>query len=129
MASNIYKIGTTFGGLTLLTSLSTPITNPYSDFAPYSRPHSLANGGIRGNGSPVLQWSWKFMTRTQRNYLRTTFCPSPANSASVYIAQLDGEGTERAFLCKLLWPAKEEVQAERVLDFSLVFRRLEIVTS
>lgn len=129
MASNVYKIGTTYAGLTLLTALSTPVTNPYSEYAPFSKIHSLADGSIRGNGSPAIRWVWKFMTRAQRNYLRTTFCASPLSSSSVYIAQLDGEGTERAYLCKMLWPAAEDIQAERVLDFSLTFRRLEIVTS
>ena len=128
MTVNVYKIGTTYGGLTSLASLTPPIPYPYHDFTNFSALHNLADGGSRGNGSPMIKWSWKFLTRAQRTLLRT-YCVSPATSATIYIAQLNSEGSETAYLCKMNWPPTEDYQAERVLDFELIFRRLEVVTS
>jgi len=128
MSTNIYKIGTSYAGLTSLKSLTVPVTFPYHDFSNFSEVHNLADGSTRGNGSPMIKWTWKFLTRAQRGQLRT-FCPSPATSATIYISQLNSEGTETAYLCKMNWPPVEDIQAERVLEFELIFRRLEVVTS
>lgn len=129
MATNVYKLGTTYGGLTNVRSLATPIPYPYSDPAPFSRVEDAASGARYGFGSPIIKWSWKFLRRAQRDFLRSTYCASPAMSNTVYVAQLDTEGTERAYLGTMVWPVPEDVQAERVLDFVLIFRDLEIVTS
>lgn len=118
---NEFKVGTSQAGLTLLSQLTVPVPEPFCEFVPYSKQSSLSDGNVRGNGFPQAKWDWKFLTSAQRDQLRS-FCAGA--SSSVWIRTWDEEGDYHDFNCIMIWPAEQDPQAERFLEFTLVFRRL-----
>jgi hypothetical protein len=118
-----FKIGLTYGGLTNIESLTTPIFAPRSTYRQYAVRVGLGNDTVRGLGLPSATWSWGFLTAAQRDQLRT-FCNEA--SAEVYIQTKKRESSEEydVFTGVMIWPEDEEVSNDRVLDFTLEFRKL-----
>lgn len=115
-----FKIGTTQGGLTLLSTLGIPA--PQHGFVPYSVEVDLGNGKQAGHGWPTDEWHWGFLTQAQRTTLRTYI---PGKSAAIYIRDLKDDGvTWKDFQVTAIWPKEEERQAGRRLDFTLTFRAM-----
>lgn len=132
-----FKIGTSSGGMTLLSGLSTPVPFPAWTFQPWAEAVQLGDGKIGGFGLPKATWKWGFLTQAQRDMLRT-FCTG--KSALVYIRTLENETHEitpsttpktytsyRDYLAVMIWPEKEDVFATRRLDFTIEFQQMEIV--
>ena len=78
------KIGTTFGGLTLLKTLG--IVNPRATTPSYSMPVPLANGVVKNLGWLQCQWEWTYLTQAMYTILRVKM---PNQSGSIYIATFD----------------------------------------
>lgn len=115
-----YKIGSTLGGLTLLSALGIPA--PQHDFVPYSVPVDGGDGKQIGHGWPTDEWHWGFLTAAQRATLRTYI---PGSSATIFIRDLKDDGlTWKDFQVEAIWPLGEDRQAGRRLDFTIRFRAM-----
>ena len=88
----------------------------------------MGDGTFRGDGFPVATWQWGFLTKAQRDQLRQV---CSGKSAVVFIQTREndtrtvspGVTTDfRSFQATMIWPDKEEVFAERRIDFTLEFR-------
>jgi hypothetical protein len=117
-----YQIGTTYGGLTNVESLSTPVQPPRSTPPDYSQPIPLASGGVRGAGWLRCTWSWDILSQAEYNKLRT-FCTG--KSASVYINTRKDAGTYQVYTATLVWPEQPRRDSGRVLGLVLEFQDLE----
>jgi len=117
-----YQIGTTYGGLTNLESLTTPVAPPKSSFIPYSQSLALGSGSVRGGGWATAIWSWGFLTQAQRNQLRT-FCTG--KSASVYIntRKNDTSDAYQVYTAVMVWPDEEIKDHGFRTDFQIVFQK------
>jgi len=119
-----YKIGTSQGGLTLLSTLGIPA--PRHGFVPSSVDVDLGDGSQVGHGWPTDEWHWGFLTASQRATLRTYI---PGKSASIYIRDLKDDGsTWKDFQVEAIWPKEEDRQAGRRLSFTLQFRAMVELT-
>ena len=116
-----FEIGLTLVGMTNVTELAVPLLAPKSSYKRFAAIIGLGNLSARGYGNPSSTWRWKFLTLAQRDQLKT-FCPG--TSAQVYIRTKKRDATEAwaNFLCWMVWPEEEEVQAGDVLDFTVLFR-------
>jgi hypothetical protein len=115
-----FKIATTLGGLTLLQALTTPVLAPYWSYRPYRESTELIDHSVRGFGPAAVGWRWGFLTNAQRDQLRT-FCPG--DSAEIYIRtkKLDSDDSYTNMKVRMVWPAEENPQAKRKLEFTLSF--------
>jgi len=127
MAIYDYRIGATLAGMTNLENLTPPLPAPKSYFRPFYESITLADGSIRGMGSPVASWRWGVLSRAQRDALRV-FCTS--KSATVYIRtrKTDSADAYTDYRAIMIWPDDEERDAGRRLDFLIEFRQLVVAT-
>lgn len=115
-----YKIGSTLGGLALLSSLGIPA--PKHAFVPYSVEVDLGDGSQAGQGWATDEWHWDFLTASQRATLRTYVT---GKSAKIFIRDLIDDGaTWKNFEVEAIWPTVEDRQAGRRLSFTLQFRAM-----
>lgn len=120
-----FEIGTTQVGMTNLESLETPIIPPAWTFRQYSDEIEVGDGRIFGQGYPVATWHWGFIKKSQKAALKT-FCTG--KSAEVYIKTYRNDRTAVVYKAVMVWPAEEDDYAERTIDFTIEFRRLEAMT-
>lgn len=115
-------IGTTLGGMTALSALTTPVPDPKTTYKPWSKPVTLGNGLVFGGGWKTITWYWKLLTPAQIEQLRS-FCSG--QSAEVYIAARQNVGdTWLAYKAVMVWP-EEERDFLRRMDITVTFQRLE----
>jgi hypothetical protein len=117
-----FKIGTTLLGMTNIESLTTPLPAPRSSYLPYARVYSKGNGGTRGVGSPVAQWTFPILSVDQYSQLKS-FCSGA--SADVYIRTKMDDDTYDDFEAKMIWPNEPQDRwyGER-RNFTVTFRNL-----
>ena len=96
-----FGIGVSEGGITLLSDLATPVSNPHSDYFPYSGQDELQDGTVRGKGWPLAVWDHGIAPLEEREMLKT-FCPG--KSAEVYISTKMPDGTFGEFAAVMIWP-------------------------
>ena len=116
-----YKIGATSGGMVTLTSLGIP--NPKGEFFKFSDIRLLGDGGARGVGAPRAVWRWGYLTRAQRDTLRT-YCIGASSTAYIETRTLDTADVFDQYSATMIWPAEEERSAGRRLGFEIEFRNL-----
>lgn len=116
-----FKLGTTQAGLTLLSDLTVLVHPPFAEFVPFSKPYSLGDGNVRGNGSPQAKWTWKFMTFAQRDALRV-FCTGA--STAIWVRTWNDTGVFHDYNGVAIFPTEQDPQASRVLEYVIIFRRL-----
>lgn len=114
-----YKIGTTLGGLTLLSSI--PVIWPRSDFVRYSAMVPLMDGSEKGMGSPQVVWVWDWISYAQWTALRTY---RTGVSSSIFIRTVDETGVWHSFSGVMIWPPMQEWVSNRALRLVLTFRML-----
>ena len=120
-----FMIGTTYGGMTALDELTTPVTDPKSNFMPYARVSSLANGGTRGLGFPIAIWDFSLITLAERNQLKE-FCSGA--SATVYIHTKINDDSFADFSVKMIWPdGIEDRWYGEKKNFTIQFRNLVLI--
>ncbi len=114
-----------------LAVLSTPVPWPKgAQYVPYSQPLDLGDGSLRAGGWPTTQWAWGFLTRNQRNILRSFWPASPSMaipaSALLRIRTAVNEDNDvfANFVGQAIWPQSEPKDAQRRVPFSLKFRAL-----
>jgi len=123
----LFKIGTTSGGLVLLSALTPPVMRPKSTFSPYATVVELGDGSKRGIGSPVATWHWDFLPQAQRDVLRT-YCPGVSSEVFIQTYTKDGGTIPKRFSCRMHWPVtEEETQTSRALDFRIDFTQMEAI--
>lgn len=121
---DIYKIGTSYGGLALLSTLAgnERDRDPRGEPMEYSAPIKLGDGTIRNLGVLTQTWHWDFMSEARRNALY-------ALVGSVYVYTRKNDGTFGYFTAKLIWPENEpEHFSNRVLDVDLILWKLQVYT-
>lgn len=120
-----FEIGTTFGGMTNVESLTTPLPAPKSNYLPYARVHNRGDGGTRGVGFPIATWTFPILSAEQYNQLKS-FCSG--SSADVYIRTKLDDDTYADFQAKMLWPNEPQDRwfGERK-NFVITFRNLVLI--
>jgi hypothetical protein len=122
-----YKIGTTYGGMTNVESLTTSVFAPKHDRIVYSSPVTTGDGQVHGLGWLVTKWHWDFMTQAQYTQLKQ-FCTGL--SASVYINTKNNSDTYTSYTAIMIWPVNEpEIINGKLLDVTIEFRGLVVATS
>jgi hypothetical protein len=124
-----YKIATLTGGTVTFQNLEAlsgtglvPLTAPKSTFTDYSTSMPLGDGTVRGGGWSVASWHWDFLSKTQRDAIKT-YCT--AKSAEVYINTRKADLSYAAYKAVMVWPDQEQRIAGRILDLTITFQRLE----
>jgi len=123
-----YKIGTAGGstaGMTNIESLTTPVPAPHSSFQPYSQAIPLGNGLVRGGGWQVAEWRWGFLTRAQRDQLRT-YCTTASNTVAI-CTRTNESDTYANFSAIMIWPQEENKDAGRRVPFVVKFQKLTAI--
>jgi hypothetical protein len=92
--------------LTNVTALTTPVPAPKSAPRPWVQAVALGSGRQRAQGKPLTVWNFSYLTRAQRDQLRT-FCPG--KSANVYIRSRGIDQADAYQYCQaiMLWPDEE----------------------
>lgn len=104
---------------------------PQWTFTPFADHRELADGTRLGVGSPQATWHWDHRDDVHLEALRA-LCPGL--SANLFIRTPTNDTSSGArvwetFSCIMLWPPiDEDKQAGHTLDFTIEFRRLEVVT-
>ena len=119
-----YKIGTTYGNLTVVDGLGSadPRSDPRGDPMEYANVVTLGDGTTRNLGWLRQKWHWEFMSESMRNALY-------AYVGSVYVYTRENDGTFGYYTGTLVWPEKEpEHYSNRVLDVNVEIRELIVYT-
>lgn len=116
-----YEIGTTYGGMTNVESLTTALPAPRSTIQEFSQSVELASAGVRGAGWPVATWTWDILEQDQWDQIRT-FCSG--QSADVYIKTRKQDGTYQVYTATMVRPGQVRKDSGRVLDLVVEFRNL-----
>ena len=123
-----FQIGATLGGLVTLDSLGIPMPHPVYK-AGVSKV-KLGSNAARLLGAPTVEWTWGFLTQSQRDTLRTYV---PGASADLFIItptieKVAGVSNASArFECQAWYPdpeSPENPDAGRRLQFILTFKQL-----
>lgn len=101
---------------------------PKGVFLPYSQGLDLADGSLRGAGWATAEWQWGFITRAQRQVLRSYWPNVPAIPTSVLLRFRTSVNEQNdvftTFQGQALWPQAEAKQATRRVPFVIRFRAL-----
>lgn len=118
-----YKIGTSYEGLALVTSLGTKEPrDPRGDPMEYSQPTTLGDGTIRNLGWLRQNWHFDILSESQRNALYALI-------GDVYVYTRKNDGTFGYFTGELVWPEKEpEHYSNFVKDLNIELRKLTVYT-
>jgi hypothetical protein len=122
-----YKLGTAYGNMVNLESMSPPVPAPKHSLIIYSKPTNLGDATVKGLGWRTTTWHWDFLTQAQYTQLRT-YCSGL--SANVYVNTKVNAGTYQTYTAVMVWPATEpEYNATRLLDITVEFRALAEASS
>jgi hypothetical protein len=118
------KIGTTYGGMTALPSLATPVHSPQTCiYTPYSATVRTGDNGARGIGLPMVTMYWRALPIAQRDQLRT-FCTGLTATVFIYIPTDASGYTFAAFSGTMIWPMGDNYFGPNTQDLTLVIRNL-----
>lgn len=105
-------------------ALTVPVPPPKSDFQPYADLIDLGDASVRGVGYARAEWRWGFLTRAQRDQLRT-FCTGASAAVKIRTKIMDSADSYSYFTGVMIWPSlDEERDAGRRPDFVIKFRQL-----
>jgi hypothetical protein len=126
MAQYNYQIGLTSTATINVESLTTPVPPPKSIFKLYSQPVDLGNGQVRGAGWSEAEWRWGFLTREQRDQLRTYVGTAASTTIYIRTKTMDSSDSYKYFGGIIIWPIIEEERESKGdrIDFTLRFRKL-----
>lgn len=115
-----YKIGSTLGGMSLLTSLGIRAA-PQAGYRQYATVLKLGDNTQKGQGFPIITWHWAFVSLAERAVFMA-FLSAGALSATVFIRSRLPNNTFANYQCKMQVPTGEEnLSVGKILDFTLVF--------
>lgn len=118
-----FSIGLSLETLVLLSELSPVVIEPQSSFSRYSVEIETNDGGVAGQGWPVDEWHWGFIHVDQWQALRN-YCGG--KSSNVFMRTYNDFTEEwETYSAVMIWPGgPPNIQARKVIDFTLVFRKL-----
>jgi len=122
-----YEIGATYAARTNLEALTTPVPAPHSSFTPYSASIPLGSGAIRGGGWARVVWRWGFLTRAQRDQLRT-FCTAKSATVNIRTRKNDSTDAYTYYTAIMVWPEAEDRDHGYRIDFEIEFRNCVVYT-
>jgi hypothetical protein len=122
------KIGTTHGGITLFSALGTPVKDPAKmNFYPYSSIIRMASNKAIGRGAPYATMYWKYITRAQRDQLRT-FCTGASNMIHLSLPANDNSNAYVDYVGTMIWPIAENyftgAAGDLIQDLTITFVNL-----
>lgn len=117
-----YELGTTTLNMTNVESMTTPLPAPRSEFVEYMEGKPLGNGRIRGVGPPAAIWNFGYLTRAQRDQLRT-YCTGASSVVYLKTRKNDNSDAYQTYSAIMVWP-REDKYAGRRLDFVVNFIQL-----
>lgn len=119
-----YGISSSSSQITLLGSLTTPVTPPKSIFRPFSLQIPLGDGTVRGAGWATAIWHWDVLSRAERDMLRT-FCTGQSASVWIQTRTMDTADSYAVYSAVMVWPiVSEERDTGRRMRFDIEFRKL-----
>jgi hypothetical protein len=117
--SNLFKIGTAGGSLTLLSDLG--IFEPYWEMIPFTDEKDLSNAMVLGAGWKAATWHWGFITYDMYDALKV-YCPGKSSNVEIKTKitteQYDG------FTAVMVWPKEEDWHNNKILDIEIKFQNL-----
>lgn len=122
-----YEIGTTGPGLTNLADLTPVVPEPKSNFLDNSQYITLGDGSVRGLGWLAAEWRWTFLTRAQRDELKT-FCAGASATAYIRTRTNDTIDAYEYYSGTMIWPQRPEKSYSKRMDFVIRFINLEVYT-
>ena len=122
-----YEIGTSYGGMENLEDLTVAVPAPKSDFDYFSKYLDLISGRVRGAGWMPGEWRWTYLTRAQRDQLKT-FCSGASSDVYIRTRKNDTIDAYEYYTAIMIWPKNEDKSYSRRLDFVIEFRNLEVYT-
>lgn len=112
--------------MTLLTSLTTPVTHPKSNWKPWQEKIILGNGLARGVGRPSVTWQWGYITQAQYDQLRA-YCAGASARVLIYTRTTETADSYKAYTAAVLWPDELDRQTTRRVNFTLEFSDLVLL--
>ena len=93
-------------------------------FLPWLESKDLGNGRVRGAGRPKGTWAWGYVTRVQRDILRT-YCVGKSSLVYIRTSINDNSDAYVTYSAVMLWPDGDEGRdASRRINFMIEFRNL-----
>ena len=93
-------------------------------FMPWLESKNLGNGRARGAGRPKGTWVWGYVTRTQRDILKT-YCVGKSSLVYIRTSMNDNSDAYVTYSAVMLWPDGDEGRdAGRRINFTIEFRNL-----
>ena len=126
-----YKIGTTYGGMVNVETLSTTKPNmaPRSQYYAYAETIQTGARSYTTRGNPFTTWYWGFMPKEMFNSLRT-LCPGA--SAAIYIDTLkEDRTTYEHYTAIMVWPDPNELEfnfKDEAVNITIKFINLAVYT-
>lgn len=122
MSAPVYEfwMGTSAGTQPTLRTIG--VIWPRDEFTQYPVVKDLVSGGQRGMGLPQLEWNWDVIQGDQYAILKAF--RSDVTTSGIYVRTRDQDNVFHTYLCDMVWPAKVQWSAGRVLKFRLEFRNL-----
>lgn len=118
MAIYSFEIGSSYATMTNLEDLDPSIPAPRYEIVKWSETINLASGKVRGNGYPIVSWSWGFLTQSQRDKLRE-YCTDA--SSDIYIKTINDDGDYQVYSGIMTWPQSEDLINGKIINFELQF--------
>lgn len=119
MTTYSYEIGLTEGGMENVQTLGIPA--PKHFYRPFSTSVITGEGIKKGMGYPIARWHWGFLSKDDRDTLRTFISDL---SSEVFIKTRIEDDSYAVFQCIGAWVEEEEKDAGRRMDFTLEFTHL-----
>lgn len=108
---------------------TTALPPPKSAFAEHSQTITLGDGAVRGLGWATGEWRWGFLSRAQRDKLRT-FCTGASATVYVRTRKNDTADAYDYYSAVLVWPTgQEDKQAGKRLDFVAQFQNVTLIAT
>jgi len=124
MASS-YKLGTTFSNLTSLDVIG--IIDPRPTYKPHAAYIENDDFSVTPVGFPSGSWTWDFITNAQKALIVATYLPD--SNAEIYIQTRLNDGTFDTFKVRAVYPLDEEIRSSKSFSFTILFSKMEAVTS
>jgi len=114
-----FKIGTFAGGTGgMVTLASLGIPAPLADFLEFSQEDTAGDATVQGNGWPVSEWHWGYLTATQYAALASFRIDK---TSEVYTRDRKRGNAYADFLGNMVWPERERWENNCVVDFTIRF--------
>jgi hypothetical protein len=119
-----FGIGTTTTTIAL-SGLTTPVPDPKAPFMYYAETATMASSKVVGRGLPIIVWQWDYLTRAQRDMLRT-YCSGASSTVYIDTQRNDNADEYKQYKATMVWPKTDDRDASRRISFKIEFIACEI---